>query len=159
MGDRCYLQITMRRKDLKPFGKKIGCSDKYNWWDDLCEEDNPDVVTVSVHEANYGWLDDREKAAEAGFVFLGQHDEGGTYGPSAFAAVNGVHMEVPVDHDGNLIMALDDDLNAISDINDLKAFCAHRKAAQEALGLCNEEGGAHADRSEEDRDTPMHRAA
>ncbi len=159
MGDRCYLQITMRSKDLKPFGEKIGCSDKYNWWDDLCEEDNPDVVTVAVHEANYGWLDDREKAAEAGFVFLGQHDEGGTYGPSAFASVNGVHMEVPVDHDGNLIMALDDDLNPLTGIEELKTFRAHRKAAEKALGLNAEEGGAHADGSEEDRDPALLRTA
>ena len=158
MGDSCYLQITMRRKDLKPFGEKIGNPDSYDWWDDLYDEDNPDVVTVAVHEANGAWMDDRETAAEAGFAFIGQHDEGGTYGPCAFAAVNGVHMEAPLDHDGNLIMALDDDLNPVTDIEDLKAFCAHRKAAQEALGLCKE-GGEHADGSEENRDTSLHRAA
>lgn len=158
MGDRCSLQITMRHKDLAAFGKAIGCSDDYDWWDEL-DEAQPGIVTVSVREANYGWLSDREKAGEAGFAFFGQHDAGGTYGPSAFAAVNGEHMEVSVDYDGNLVLALDDDLNPLTGIEELKAFRAHRQAAEQAIGLHTAEGGEHADRSEEDRDTSLHRAA
>ncbi len=159
MGDRCYLQITMRRKDLEPFGHQLGWTGGYDWWDDLYNEANPEVVTVAVHEANYGWVDDRESAAEAGLVFTGQHDAGGTYGPCAFAAVNGVHMEMPVDHDGNLVMAVDEDCNPVTDINDLKAFCEHRKAARTALGLPAKEGGDDAHGSEEDRDTPLRATA
>jgi len=159
MGDRCYLQITMRRKDLEPFGNQLGWTGCYDWWDDLYDEDNPDIVTVDVQEANYGWVDDREAAAEAGFLFIGQHDAGGTYGPCSFAAVNGVHMEMPVDHDGNLVMALDGDLNPITDIDDLKAFRDHHKAAGKALGLHSTKGGFNADGSAEDRSPALCRTA
>ena len=158
MGDCCSLQITLRRQDLEAFGKAIGYHNPCTWWDELYHEDNPAVVTVSVYEANYGWLDYRIAAAEAGITFTGQHESGGGYGPCVFAAVRGLHIEMPVDHDGNLVMALDDELNPITTLEDLRAFIDHKKAAEEILYQYLE-GDDHADGSAEDRDAALLRTA
>ena len=54
MGDRCYLEITLRRSDLDRFGKHLDAAPGEAWWDHLDEEANqPGIVTASVYEANY----------------------------------------------------------------------------------------------------------
>lgn len=145
MGDRCYLQITMRREDLPKFGGILGCAPDETWWDNGYDEEcNEDLVTVSVYETNYGWTDDREAAAKEGLVFFGDHDPGGTYGPCAFAAVDGRHMESPLDFDGNLIIPIDDELKPVIDLESVRAFVAHRRKAEIAIGYkvkpCDEAG-------------------
>lgn len=157
MGDRCYLQIKIRRKDLEPFGRAIGYVHHESWWDELHNEDHPELVTAVIHEANYGWLDYRIAAAEAGITFTGQHESGGCYGPCMFAAALGLHIEMPVDHDGNLVMALDDELNPITTMEDLRAFIEHNKAAEDILHQARE-GDEHADGSAQDRDAALLRA-
>jgi hypothetical protein len=158
MGDRCYLQMAIRRKDLEPFGKAIGVSNSHPWWDDLHEEGRARVVMAIVHDANYAWLDSRIAAAEAGIVFTGQHDAGDNYGPCAFAAVNGMHIEMPVDHDGNLVLALDDELDPITSMEDIQAFVDHCKAAEVILHQ-EEEGAGYADGFTQDRSTALQRTA
>ena len=87
MGDRCYLEITLRRSDLDRFGKHLDAAPGAEWYDHLSEEEDcPGVVTASVHEANYAWFDERAEAARAGIPFYGRHDSGGEYGPYCFAS-------------------------------------------------------------------------
>ena len=118
MGDRCYLEITLRRADLDRFGQHLNAAPDDEWWDHLDEEEGrPGIVTASVYEANYAWFDERAAAAKAGIPFHGRHDSGGEYGPYCFASWRGKLREAPVDHDGNLCVAVDEDLKPIG--NDL----------------------------------------
>ena len=65
MGDRCYLEITLRRSDLDRFGKHLDAAPGEEWWDHLDEEaTQPGIVTASVYEANYAWYDERMNAAK-----------------------------------------------------------------------------------------------
>ena len=85
MGDRCYLEITLRRSDLDRFGKHLDAAPGEAWWDHLDEEANqPGIVTASVYEANYSWYDERCAAAKKGIDFHGWHAEGGEYGVCVF---------------------------------------------------------------------------
>ena len=123
MGDRCYLEITLRRSDLDRFGKHLDAAPGAEWWDHLDEEENqPGIVTASVHEANYGWLDERTEAAKAGIPFHGRHDSGDEYGPYCFASWCGKMREAPLDHDGNLSIAVDENLQPIGDPNFLRRY-------------------------------------
>ena len=115
MGDRCYLEITLRRSDLDRFGKHLDAAPEEEWWDRLDEEDDrPGVVTASVYEANYAWYDERMNAAKADIPFYGYHAEGGEYGSYAFATWAGKLHEAPLSHEGDLVLAVDENLKPIT---------------------------------------------
>ena len=132
MGDRCYLEMTLRRADLDRFAPHADASPGEEWWDHL--DDHPEIsglVDVSVYEANYGWLDERQGAAKAGIAFMGTHGEGGCYGPYAFAAHDGELDEAPLNHDGYLIIAVDDDLKPVEGAEDcIRAYVNRRRAVE-----------------------------
>ena len=115
MGDRCYLEITLRREDLSRFAPHIDATAEEGWWDRLDEDDaNPGIVTASVYEANYAWYDERMNAAKADIPFYGYHAEGGEYGSYAFASWAGKLHEAPLSHEGDLVLAVDESLKPIS---------------------------------------------
>ena len=115
MGDRCYLEITLRREDLSRFAPHIDATAEEGWWDRLDEDDaNPGIVTASVYEANYAWYDERMTAAKADIPFYGYHAEGGEYGSYAFASWAGKLHEAPLSHEGDLVLAVDESLKPIS---------------------------------------------
>ena len=130
MGDRCYLEMTLRRADLDRFAPHVDAKPGEEWWDHLDDHpETPGLVNVSVYEANYGWLDERQEAAKAGIAFTGTHGEGGCYGAYAFVAVDGEMNEAPLNHDGHLIIAVDDDLTPLDGEEDgLRAFVERRRA-------------------------------
>ena len=115
MGDRCYLEITLRREDLSRFAPHIDAAPAEEWWDRLDEEEcRPEIVTASVYEANYAWYDERMNAAKADIPFYGYHAEGGEYGSYAFASWAGKLHEAPLSHEGDLLLAVDENLKPIS---------------------------------------------
>ena len=115
MGDRCYLEITLRHEDLSRFAPHIDAAPEEEWWDHLDEEqDRPEIVTASVYEANYAWYDERMNAAKADIPFHGYHAEGGEYGSYAFASWAGKLHEAPLSHEGDLVLAVDEHLKPIS---------------------------------------------
>ena len=115
MGDSCFLEITMRRSDLPRFASHIDAAPEEKWWDRLDEDENrPEIVTVSVYEANYSWYDERMNTAKAEIPFYGYHAEGGEYGSYAFASLAGKLHEAPLSHEGDLMLAVDENLKPIS---------------------------------------------
>ncbi len=115
MGDRCYLEITLRCEDLSRFAEHVNAAPEEEWWDRLDEEeDRPGVVTASVYEANYAWYDERMKAAKANIPFYGYHAEGGEYGSYAFASWAGKLHEALLSHEGDLVLAVDENLKPIT---------------------------------------------
>ena len=123
MGDRCYLEITLRRADLDRFGQHLNASPGEEWWDHLDEEANqPGIVTASVYEANYAWYDERCTAAKEGIDFHGWHAEGGEYGPYAFSSFGGKHLEAERNHAGELVIAVDENLKPLAGIAHLRKY-------------------------------------
>ncbi len=133
MGDRCFLEMTIRREDLPKFAPHVDTRPGEKWWDEIQDHpSNPHLVSVSVYEANYGWLDERQQAAKADIAFAGTHGEGGCYGGYAFAAVDGEMDEAPINHDGYLVIAVDHDLDPVEGAEDcLKAFARRRDAVEQ----------------------------
>ncbi|NLE61975.1 MAG: hypothetical protein GX616_26770 [Planctomycetes bacterium] len=134
MGDRCYLEITLRRADLDRFGQHLDAAPGEEWWDHLDEEDNqPNIVTASVYEANYAWLDQRLAAAKEGIDFHGWHAEGGEYGPYEFVSFKGKHLEAERNHDGELVIALDKNLKPTQGMANLREYVRTLKKVRAAF--------------------------
>ena len=139
MGDRCYLEMTLRRADLTRLAPHVDAPPDEKWWDEEAEEKDSGLVTVTVHEANYAWTDERREAAEAGIPFFGSHGEGGEYGPYAFASLDGDLLEVPLSHDGDMILAVDERLEPLDDVGELRAYVAKLHAVRRLFGMPCEE--------------------
>ena len=134
MGDRCYLEITLRRSDLDRFGKHLDAAPGEEWWDHLDEEANqPGIVTASVYEANYAWYDQRCAAAKEGIDFHGWHAEGAEYGPFEFVSFRGKHLEAERNHDGELVIAVDENLKPITGMTHLRKYVRTLKKVKAAF--------------------------
>jgi hypothetical protein len=138
MGDRCYLEITMRKADLPRFAPFAGARADEKWWDNEDDVDrHPDLVTVGVYEANYAWSDQRLAAAKAGVPFYGNHGEGGEYGPYAFAALDSEMLEVEVNGAGYMFIAVDDNLQPVDhdDLKHMREYVAKLRAVKRLFGM------------------------
>ena len=134
MGDRCYLEITLRREDLSRFAPHIDAAPEEKWWDSLDEEaDRPEIVTASVYEANYAWYDERCTAAKEGIDFHGWHAEGGEYGPYEFVSFRGKHLEAERNHDGELVIAVDENLKPLNSVAHLRKYVRTLKKVKAAF--------------------------
>ena len=136
MGDRCYLEITLRRSDLDRFGKHLDAAPGEEWWDHLDDEsDQPGIVTASVYEANYSWYDQRCAAAKEGIDFHGWHAEGGEYGPYEFVSFRGKHLEAERNHDGDLVIAVDENLKPLTGMARLRKYARTLKKVKAAFAM------------------------
>jgi len=93
MGDRCYLEMTIRIEDLPKWRKHFGnafCAEEEKY---AIEHHEP-FIQMEESEANYSWWDQRESLAKEDCVFYGRHTEGGEYGGGKFVGVDGKHHYV-----------------------------------------------------------------
>ena len=127
MGDRCNIQITLRREDLARFAPHVDAAPDETWWDELHEEPGSGCVTVELFDVNYALCDPRSAAAEAGIQFYGNHSEGDEYGPAAFVSWQGEQYEAPLNHDGDLIITVDEDLEPFRDLKHLRNYVTKLK--------------------------------
>ena len=142
MGGRCYLEITLRRADLDRFGKHLDAAPGEEWWDHLDEEANqPGIVTASVYEANYAWYDERCAAAKDGIDFHGWHAEGGEYGPYEFVSFRGKHLEAERNHDGGLVIAVDENLKPLTSMAHLRKYLRTLKKVKAAFVKVDPDAG------------------
>ena len=142
MGDRCYLEITLHRADLDRFGQHLNTAPGEVWWDHLDEEeDQPGIVTASVYEANYAWYDERCAAAKEGIDFHGWHAEGGEYGPYEFVAFKGKHLEAERNHDGDLVIAVDENLKPLTGMAHLRKYVRTLKKVKAAFTMAESDAG------------------
>lgn len=134
MGDRCNIMITMRREDLARFAPFVGALPGDAWWDERCEE-YPGIAKVSLYDVNYALGDARFAAAEAGIPFYGNHCAGDEYGAGAFVSCDGILHEVPLNHGGDLYIAVDEDLEPLDDLTLLRDYVKNLKAIKAALAM------------------------
>jgi hypothetical protein len=96
MGDRCYLQVTVRESDEAAIQHHLGDADS--------REEEGTVVTLTYEEANYGLGNDLEEAATAGVEFYGWHGTGSSYDASDFCSFNNTALYVYVGTDGGFLI-------------------------------------------------------
>src|SRR3954452_13243867 len=86
MGDRCYMQVTCRRKDLEEFESIDFAMQDWN-------NENPDSPTVVMvdEEANHGHCDEMP----TNIPYHGYNGHGDNYGDAAFACDGKRYAEAP----------------------------------------------------------------
>lgn len=135
MGDRCYMEVTVRKSDAAKFEEHLdaeGCGTP------------SDVVPGAMHyeleECNYAQHMDRQKAAEDGCVFSGWHGPGGEYSAMQFAAADGMMEEVDAT-DGCMLcpVTVDDDGKARLMDGALETVQRYLDLDKRALALMKEE--------------------
>jgi hypothetical protein len=103
MGDRCYLEIKVRKCDLPAVSKIVNgefSDSEERWWNEEATGPNSPVMRLMVYEANYAWVDIRTKIAETGIPFYGSWESGGSYGPGEYVGFEGQHYELDTFHGG-----------------------------------------------------------
>ena len=134
MGDRCYLEITLRTCDVGAVREVLG-----DWFPDetVDDGDTPEGVTRAViYEANYGYATELIQLANT-LPFFGRHGAGCAYPAARFAAVDGKYHEADtLDNDDGLVVSVDDagDVNA-DELAAIKRFLGfERRAREQVLG-------------------------
>ena len=138
MGDRCYLEITLRTKDLRRFNEVTGLGD--DWWDQELDAPAGGLIRVAVHEANYALYSERETAAKAGIPFMGAHGEGGDYAGFTFASIRGAQRESEVNRDGELVLAVDRALKPLNGTRHIRSYLRKVRAVEKLFGLEEDDG-------------------
>lgn len=104
MSDRCHVYITCLKTDQDELTAFLGVPDGV-------EDVNDIAVQLEYWEADGGLGEAREKAAVQGAIpFYGHHGAGIEYGPYVFASALGNMLENEVSLDGNLFLAVSDDI-------------------------------------------------
>jgi hypothetical protein len=135
MGDRCYMQLTLRREDLDRFGKVLKEPAGSRWWNEDLGEPAPGIVEIAIHEANYALWDERELAAGDGIPFFGNHGEGGDYTGYEFASLDGRQLEAYTDRQGLLCVQIDERMRLLTDLGHIREYLEERRAVQHLFGI------------------------
>jgi hypothetical protein len=92
MGDRCFLQVTVRRDQAEQLKGILGDPDEETMHNDWS-------MSLEYHQANYGLSYPLMEASSKGLVFYGFHGNGTEYGsreffsdPSGVAETMGIPM-------------------------------------------------------------------
>ena len=90
MGDTCWFEMTVAKKDVEKVNEAMFNGDP-DYWDEV---DNNGTVTLISYEANYGYCDELDRLAETGIVFEGSHGSGGEYEAGLFACCGKKYIAV-----------------------------------------------------------------
>ena len=77
MGDRCWVEVTVRKDHAERFLEIAG-------YDPESRHETEHVVEFEFQEANYGMGHQLDEAAASGLEFYGQHTAGDSYGCAEF---------------------------------------------------------------------------
>jgi len=91
MGDRCYWEAEVRKRDSSRFQEII--------YGTVLDKERTEFEEV---EMNYAAWDGCTSAAEEGLVFKVSHGAGGNYGAGAFCALGGKLYTVERTEDGRI---------------------------------------------------------
>lgn len=85
MGDRCYMNVWVRKEHLLDFCKEIGEEDAvgdYSYFRPL--HSTRSWVNMQFDEVNYGCFDERLEAGKKGLIFFGTCTPGYSYDGEVF---------------------------------------------------------------------------
>jgi len=95
MGDRCYMELTCRKKDKTLF-EEIGFTTQAESYE------FPTCLEMVDYEANYAHAEDMPKD----LVYFGSHEGGDGYGPESFACDGTTYLEQATDGGGGFTSCL-----------------------------------------------------
>ena len=98
MADRCYMEVTCRRKDIEQF-EEIGFT-LQDWNNE--ESQSPTVVMVD-EEANYGHSDEMPR----NIPYFGHNEHGDNYSDAVFACDGKRYAEVEAGYAGGFVVQWD----------------------------------------------------
>ena len=117
MGDRCYMQLTCKRKD-KAVLEELGFAQE----SDFDDPQFPDCVEMVDLEANYGHSGDMP----TNIVYMGTQDAGDNYGPESYACDGETYLAQPTDGYGGFVVTFDEQGNPEPvSLAQVKDFIAH----------------------------------
>ena len=100
MGDRCWLSITVRKRDFVNLCEEVGEDPLFLLTKEQAADESDKPLYFDFDEANYGWYTELHAAADRGCAFYGGHGAGGEYGDAAFCASNKNIIWIETDQDG-----------------------------------------------------------
>lgn len=115
MGDRCWFEVYVRKRDAKAFQELVFHREGFEA--DPPHHDYPNAVYFQDDEANYGYYTECQDAGQRGLVFQGRSGAGGDYGPARFCAIDGQFHHIETLWDGTPAVGYDEEkrrLNAAS---------------------------------------------
>ena len=115
MGDRCYMELTCRKKDKALF-EELGFTaqgESYEF---------PNCLEMVDYEANYAHAEDMPKD----LVYFGSHEGGDGYRPESFACDGTTYLEQATDGGGGFIVMFDNEGDPeANSLADVKIFITH----------------------------------
>ncbi len=112
MGDRTYVQITVRKDEAK---SEAG-QDLLGQWgfslDGSCEESAEDWFAEELNYGGHGFFEDW---GDAGLTCVGSQDGGSSYSPSDIVCWKGEHVEADTGRDGGYVIGFGDDFNPLAE--------------------------------------------
>jgi hypothetical protein len=135
MGDRCYLQLTLRREDLDRFGLILGDSAGGVWWEEDLGAPAPGIVEIGICESDDALRGERNVAAEQGIPFFGNHGSGEDYSGSRFACLAGHHTAVLTDRDSAVCVQIDRNMRVLSDLTDVRDYLDTQRSVEGLFGI------------------------
>lgn len=130
MGDRCYLNLQIRSRDLLELVRVTGI----DYWQNEAGPEDP-VADLVLEEANYGIPDELARAAESGLTFIGHHSAGGEYGAEEFVTRKKKVIYLPYDENsGEAVISVGYDARGHAFVRkrDLRRIDLFRMAAKKA---------------------------
>jgi len=112
MGDRCFLHVVIRPKDVNVLARALGAlTPNYKGEVVSWEPGDNGLVEIEIEEANYGCYEGLLKAASEGAAFIGWHTAGGEYSAQAFASDESSDAPCFVEsgHSGGYVVQTNDD--------------------------------------------------
>lgn len=132
MGDRCYIDVIVRERDLPKVEAEFG----HKAWEVAPVNGARGVVQAGFGEMNYGAIEAREALARAGLEFYGWHGAAADFGPCRFVAVGGRSLEIDALVDGTAAVPLtgigEPEPKALGRVHE---FLALEAEAKRALGV------------------------
>ncbi|MEO8269201.1 MAG: hypothetical protein ABI557_05745 [Aureliella sp.] len=128
MGDRCSVEIAVRREDLAKW-------EELNFFEEEVLTPSAECVWLHDPERNYG-MQAEEDDLVPGSPMFGLHHEGGDYGAGLFAWDGEEYMERETDRNRNIIVVVDPDTGeaCVEDLVDAKAFIEFSRKVGEMVG-------------------------
>ena len=142
MGDRCNLELTLRRTDLDRVNEVLNEPAGNKWWDEERSMSAEGIVELVCLEANWALFDEREQLAQAGIPFFGHHGEGDDYAGCLFASLDGEQIEVYTDRDGLICVQINEDMRLITNLGYVRAYLEKLRAVEELFGIPTGEAGS-----------------
>lgn len=133
MGDRCYVRLECRRRDLQRF-----LDEGFQEDGDAGDPETRDGVVVVDTERNYGLQCGDFKGA----VFFGRHDAGDDYGACVFASDGKESVEAEAGHGGyEPVVQYDEDGLCPTDMETAKRYWQVRRNAVKKMGGLRQPAG------------------